>query len=105
MDRDALFALLGDPSKTADVAAACVLREEIERAGIAPDDVAANSVVRVGCYVKIVDHADVRVRRVQIVVPEEGQNDSISVLSPIGSVPKVLLVSTSLNEINAFTLH
>lgn len=57
MDREALFALLGGPLKTTDVAAACFLREEIERADIMSDDVAPNSVVRVGCYVKFVDHA------------------------------------------------
>ena len=44
MDREALFALLGDPLKTTDVAAACFLREEIERADIMSDDVAPNSV-------------------------------------------------------------
>jgi regulator of nucleoside diphosphate kinase len=86
MDRKALFALVGDPLKTTDVAAACFLREEIERADIASDDVAPNSVVRVGCYVKFVDHADARTRRVQIVLPEEAQcKDRISVLSSTGS--------------------
>ena len=46
MDRETLFALLGGPLKTMDMAAACFLREEIERADIVPDDVAPNSVVR-----------------------------------------------------------
>jgi regulator of nucleoside diphosphate kinase len=86
MDRQALSALLGDPLRTADVVAACFLREEIERADIASDDVAPNSVVRVGCYVKFVDHADARIRRAQIVLPEEARcNCRISVLSRIGS--------------------
>ncbi|MGY4402235.1 GreA/GreB family elongation factor [Bradyrhizobium sp. USDA 3315] len=86
MDRDALFALLGDPSKTTDVAAACFLREEIERADIMSDDVAPNSSVRVGCYVKFVDHADARVRRVQLVFPDAAwRKHCISVLSPVGS--------------------
>jgi transcription elongation GreA/GreB family factor len=86
MDRDALFTLLDDPSKATDVAAARFLREEIERADIASDDIAPNSMVRVGCYVKFVDHADARVRRVQIVFPEDSLSiDRISVLSLTGS--------------------
>jgi regulator of nucleoside diphosphate kinase len=86
MDREALFALLGDPLKTTDVAAACFLREEIERADIASGDVAPHSVVQVGCYVKFVDHADARIRRAQIVFPEDAQcKDRISVLSRTGS--------------------
>jgi regulator of nucleoside diphosphate kinase len=86
MDRDALFALLGDPLKTMDVVAACFLREEIERADIMSNDVAPNSVVRVGCYVKFVDHADARIRRVQLVFPEEARCEHcISVLTPVGS--------------------
>jgi hypothetical protein len=40
MDRQALLSLLGDPLRTADVVAACFLREEIERADIASDDIA-----------------------------------------------------------------
>lgn len=85
-DRDALFALLGDPSMTTDVTAARFLREEIERADITSDDVAPNSVVRIGCHVKFVDHADARVRRAQIVFPEDSSSsDRISVLSRIGS--------------------
>jgi len=86
MDREALFALLGDPLKATDVAAACFLREEIERADIMSDDVAPNSSVRVGCYVKFVDHADARVRRVQLVFPDEAWcKHCISVLSPVGT--------------------
>jgi regulator of nucleoside diphosphate kinase len=85
MDREALFALLGDSSKTMDTEAVCFLREEIERADIGPDDVAPNSVVRLGCDVKFVDHADARIRRAQLVFPKEAQyNHCISVLSPIG---------------------
>jgi regulator of nucleoside diphosphate kinase len=85
MDRETLFALLGDSLKTMDTEAACFLREEIERADIGPDDVAPNSVVRLGCDVKFVDHADARIRRAQLVFPEEAQcNHCISVLSPIG---------------------
>ena len=61
-------------------------REEIERADIASDDVALNSMVRIGCHVKFVDHADARVRRAQIVFPEDSiSSDRISVLSRIGS--------------------
>lgn len=86
IDREALFELLDDPLKTTDAAAACFLREEIERADIISGDVAPNSVVRVGCSVTFVDHADARIRRAQLVFPEEARcKHSISVLSPLGS--------------------
>jgi len=86
LDRERLFALLGDALTTMNMETACFLREEIERADIAPDDVASNSVVRLGCDVKFVDHADARIRRAQLVGPEEAQcNHRISVLSPIRS--------------------
>ena len=85
-DREKLFALLGDALMTVDKEAVCFLREEIDRADIAPDDVAPSSVVRLGCDVKFVDHADARTRRARLVFPEEAQcNHCISVLSPIGS--------------------
>ncbi|MGA7994686.1 MAG: GreA/GreB family elongation factor [Bradyrhizobium sp.] len=86
MDRETLVALLGNSLTIVDTEAACFLREEIERAEIAPDDVAPNSVVRLGCEVKFVDHADARIRRAQLVFPEEARcNHCISILSPIGS--------------------
>jgi regulator of nucleoside diphosphate kinase len=86
LDRERLLALLGDETTTMDMKAAGFLLEEIERADIVPDDVAPNSVVRVGCYVKFVDHADARIQRAQLVFPEEARcKHYISVLSPVGS--------------------
>ena len=86
LDRERLFALLDDAPMTVDKETACFLREEIDRADIAPDDVAPNSFVRLGCDVKFVDHADACIRRAQLVFPEEAHcNRRISVLSPIGS--------------------
>ena len=70
LDRERLFALLDDALMTVDKDTACFLREEIDRADIAPDDVAPNSVVRLGCEVKFVDHADARIRQAQLVIPE-----------------------------------
>jgi regulator of nucleoside diphosphate kinase len=85
-DRKRLFVLLGAAPATVNTEIACFLREEIERADVAPDDVAPNSVVRLGCDVKFVDHTDARLRQAQLVVPEEAQRrHCISVLSPIGS--------------------
>jgi hypothetical protein len=63
LDRDKLLALLDDAPVTMDMDTARFLREELERADIAPLDVAPNSVVRMGCEVKFVDHADARIRR------------------------------------------
>ena len=91
IDHDALFALLGgkasgNPLKTTDMAAACFLREEIERADIMSDDVAPNAFVPSRCDVTFIDHADARVRRVQLVFPDEALcKHCISVLSPVGS--------------------
>jgi regulator of nucleoside diphosphate kinase len=85
MDRETLFALLGD-SKTTNTDTACLLREEVERADTVPDNVASNSVVRLGCHVKFVEHATPRVRLARLVLPEDAKsNHCISVLSPIGS--------------------
>lgn len=85
-DRERLFALLGAAPTTVNVETASFLREEIERADVAPDDIAPNSVVRLGCDVKFVDHADARIQQAQLVFPEEALRcHCISVLSPIGS--------------------
>jgi regulator of nucleoside diphosphate kinase len=85
-DRERLFALVGSVPTTGDMEVACFLREEIERADVAPDNIAPNSVVRLGCDVKFVDHADARIQRAQLVFPEEALlRHCISVLSPIGS--------------------
>jgi regulator of nucleoside diphosphate kinase len=86
LDREKLLALLRDAPITTDMKTARFLREEIERAEIAPHDLAPNSVVRMGCQVTFVDHADARIRRAQLVFPEEAlSSQCISVLTPIGS--------------------
>lgn len=85
LDRETLFRLLGE-SEAPNAEIACLLRQEIERAEIIPEGVASNSVVRIGCNVKFVEHANPHVRRARLVVPEEARgNDCISVLSPIGT--------------------
>jgi regulator of nucleoside diphosphate kinase len=85
LDKDKLLALLNDASMTSDTGSVRFLREEIARADIAPRDIAPNSVVRMGCEVKFIDHADMRIRRAQLVFPEQAQSSRyISVLSPIG---------------------
>jgi regulator of nucleoside diphosphate kinase len=85
MDRETLFALLGD-SKAPNTATARFLREEIERADIVPDNVASTSVVRIGCDVKFIEDANQPVRRARLVLPEEARsNHCISILSPIGT--------------------
>ena len=49
LDRERLFALLHSALTPVNLSIARFLREEIERADIVPDDVASNSVVRMGC--------------------------------------------------------
>ena len=86
LDRDRLFALLGDPLTPTDKPTARFLRDEIERADIVPDEVGANLVVRMGSEVRFLDHAGDCIRRAQLVFPDEAQSHHcISILSPIGS--------------------
>ena len=85
-DRERLAEMLDGTLSTADMETVLFLRQEIERAEIAAEDVPLNSVVRLGCEVKFVDHAEARIQKAQLVLPEEAQRaDCISVLSPIGS--------------------
>jgi regulator of nucleoside diphosphate kinase len=85
MDREILSRLLGDaPAGNAETA--CLLREEIDRADTIPDSAALNSVVRLGCDVKFVEHSNPHVRHARLVLPEEARTHRcISVLSPIGA--------------------
>jgi regulator of nucleoside diphosphate kinase len=86
LDRHRLLALLRDASATIDPGVARFLGEEIARAEIAPGDVAANSVVRMGCEVKFIDHAASRIRLAELVFPKDaGTNHCISILSSTGS--------------------
>ena len=85
MDREILSRLLGDaPAGNAETA--CILREEIDRADTIPDSAALNSVVRLGCDVKFVEHSSPHIRHAHLVLPEEARTSRcISVLSPIGA--------------------
>jgi regulator of nucleoside diphosphate kinase len=85
-DRDRLVALLCAAETTSGSGSARFLREELERADIAPDDVAPASVVKMGSRVKFVDHADVRIHRATLVFPGEVEDSHrVSVLSSVGS--------------------
>ena len=85
-DRNRLLALLHRAVTTIDPGIARFLREEIARADIALNDVAPNSLVRMGCEVKFIDHAAARIRRAVLVFPDHAQNSHcVSVLSSIGS--------------------
>jgi regulator of nucleoside diphosphate kinase len=85
-DRERLFELLRTAPAAVNTEIAYFLREEIERADVAPDDIAPNSIVMLGCDVKFVDHADALIQQAELVFPEEAQRGYyISVLSPIGS--------------------
>lgn len=85
-DRERLTEMLGDSLSTADMETACFLRQEVERADIAADDVPLNSVVRIGCKVKFVDHAEARIQRARLVLPNDAQcSHCISVMSPTGT--------------------
>jgi regulator of nucleoside diphosphate kinase len=85
-DLDSLAALICDVAAIADSGSVQFLREEIERADIAPSDVASKLVVKMGSRVKFVDHSDERVRRATLVFPGEATSDRcVSILSSVGS--------------------
>jgi regulator of nucleoside diphosphate kinase len=84
-DRSRLLALLHGAT-TSDSEVARFLGEEIERAEVAPDDVAPNSLVRMGSEVKFIDHAATRIRCATLAFPDDAREpDCISILSSIGS--------------------
>jgi len=86
LDRTRLLALLRAAVTTIDSGIARFLGEEIARADIAPDDLASNSVVRMGCEVKFIDNSAARIRCAELVFPEDAcNNHCISILSSIGS--------------------
>jgi transcription elongation GreA/GreB family factor len=60
------------------------LREEIERADIAPDNVAATSDVRMGSEVKFSDHGEGRIHRAKLVFPEEARDSRCISLIGLG---------------------
>ena len=85
-DRDSLVSLICDVAAVADTGSVQFLREEIERADIAPSDVGPKLVVRMGSRVKFVDHSDERIRRATLVFPGEVTDDRcVSILSSVGS--------------------
>ena len=84
-DRGRLFALTDDAAQKAP-SVARFLREELERAGIVPEDTAVARLVTMGSEVKFIVHNSARVQSGRLVCPgETNDNRSISVLTPIGS--------------------
>ena len=75
LDRNRLLALLRTAVMTIDAGIARFLGEEIARADIAPNDLASNSVVRMGCEVKFIDHSAARIRCAELVFPEDAWNN------------------------------
>jgi len=84
-DRDRLRALL-DTWHEPDARNCCFLREELDRAEIAHDDVPAALLVTMGSEVKFIDHGASSIRRVKLAYPDEaGGSRIVSVLTPLGS--------------------
>ena len=85
-DHEKLHALIRQAPKLPDADTTEFLREEVERADIAPGEVAPTSVVRMGSMVQFIDHDDGWIRRAKLVFPEEVHDAGcISILSPIGT--------------------
>ncbi len=85
-DRDKLLALIWELQSSARARNVEFLREEVERADVAPGDISPTSVVRMGSDVKFIDHGDERIHHAKLVFPEERREPRfISVLSPVGS--------------------
>jgi regulator of nucleoside diphosphate kinase len=66
--------------------AARFLREELDRADITREHVGPTSLVTMGSEVKFIDHDSFCVRDVQLVYPDQAnENGRLSVLTPVGS--------------------
>jgi regulator of nucleoside diphosphate kinase len=85
-DREQLLKLLQKLSSGEDQDALLFLRQELERADIAPDGVSGSSVVRMGCDVTFVENNDTWLQYGRLVYPTDVDNKRcISVLSTVGS--------------------
>jgi regulator of nucleoside diphosphate kinase len=85
-DRDNLLSLLRSASTTIDPSIARFLREELERADIAPNEISSNAIVSIGSSVKFIDHNSTIIRKVKLVLPDEGNDvDLVSVTGALGS--------------------
>jgi regulator of nucleoside diphosphate kinase len=83
-DREQVRRLLKDSASTLDPETAEFLREEIERADVAPET-AKGMMVGLGCKVKFIDHKEQQVAVSRLVHPDQANGTGcISVLSPIG---------------------
>lgn len=88
------------------------LAREIDRANVVPATVHLQDVVRMGSWVKYHDNAIGRVRKVQLVYPDEADIDldRISVLSPVGaaliglSVGQTIEFQTPIRERHSLTV-
>jgi regulator of nucleoside diphosphate kinase len=85
-DRDSLLSLLRSESTTIEPSIARFLREELERADIAPNEISSNAIVSIGSRVKFVNHNSTSIREVKLVLPDEGNDvDLVSVTGALGS--------------------
>ena len=85
-DRDSLLSLLRSESTTIDPTIARFLREELERADIAPNEISSNAIVSIGSTVKFVDQNSTSIREAKLVLPDEGNDvDLVSVTGALGS--------------------
>jgi regulator of nucleoside diphosphate kinase len=85
-DHEKLHALIREAPALANPGTTEFLREEVDRADIAPGEIAPTSVVRMGSMVQFIDHDDGWIHRARLVFPDDEQKgDCISILSPIGS--------------------
>src|SRR6185312_5913110 len=83
LDRDRLSGLIVAcvPSATTEF-----LRQELERAEIVPEQVAAAQMVTIGTRVRFIDHESHKVSEGRLTFPDEVRTPhAISVLSPLGS--------------------
>jgi regulator of nucleoside diphosphate kinase len=84
-DRDMLLKIVRSAAKAMDSNLASFLREEIDRADIAPEDISSTLVVRMGCDVTFIDHDELRIQHAHLAVPGENQSRrSVSIFSSIG---------------------
>jgi regulator of nucleoside diphosphate kinase len=84
-DRDTLLEIIRNAAQAMDSDVACFLRQEIDRADIAPENISSTLLVRMGCDVTFIDHDELRVQHAHLDGPGKSQSGrSVSIFSSIG---------------------
>jgi len=85
-DRDSLLSLLRTTVTDIEPGVARFQREELERADIVSGEISPSAVVSIGSAVEFLDQTAMKIRRVNLVLPDEANDvDLVSVTGALGS--------------------